>query len=112
MPSHSALHILMLDDEAFMLELLGQILTSLGYEQLVYHTNGVEALEAMKMPHGMPDVILLDINMPCMDGVTEREQRRQDKQRRFYCHCSRALVFTKKLCESTGAQDWNSCFCG
>ena len=69
MPSHSALHILMLDDDAFMLELLGQILTSLGYEQLVYHTSGVEALEAIKMPHGMPDVILLDINMPCMDGV-------------------------------------------
>lgn len=69
MTSHSALQILMLDDEPFMLELLGQLLTGLGYEQLVYHTNGAEALKSMAAPNGMPDVILLDINMPCMDGV-------------------------------------------
>ena len=69
MPSNAALHILMLDDDHFMLELLGQILSGLGYENFDSHTNGVEALEVMKLPDGMPDVILLDINMPCMDGV-------------------------------------------
>lgn len=69
MTSHIGLQILMLDDDAFMLELLGQLLTGLGYEQLVYHTNGFEALEAINKPDAMPDVILLDINMPDMDGV-------------------------------------------
>lgn len=62
-------NILILDDDPFMLKLLGHLISAIGYEQVSSYTNGHDALQAMEDPLGVPDVILLDINMPCMDGV-------------------------------------------
>lgn len=69
MTEKSDLRILALDDDAFMLKLLSQVLAGLGHADVVCHENGPEALAACDTPDGMPDLILLDINMPGMDGV-------------------------------------------
>ncbi len=65
----STIKILALDDETFMLKLLGRMLANLGYSQVTTSDNGRGALEWIDRPDSSPDVILLDLNMPEMDGV-------------------------------------------
>ena len=64
-----AIRILMLDDEPFMLKLLGRMLANLGFTQVTSCDNGRAALTSFDSPNNPPDLILLDLNMPEMDGV-------------------------------------------
>lgn len=57
--------ILMIDDERDILEMLALQFQSEGY--LVYLAN--DANEALKQLSVLPDLILLDINMPEMNGL-------------------------------------------
>jgi len=59
--------ILIVDDEPFNVDYLEQELGDLGYET-ISAANGREALE--KVAAEAPDLILLDVMMPIMDGVT------------------------------------------
>lgn len=57
--------ILVVDDEANIVDLLKVILRSVGFE-VESASNGVEALE--KIRRARPDLIILDVNMPQLDG--------------------------------------------
>lgn len=59
--------ILIVDDEPFNVDYLEQELEYLGYET-ISAANGQEALE--KVQNDPPDLILLDVMMPVMDGLT------------------------------------------
>ena len=59
--------ILIVDDEPDIVELLDYHLTKEGYKTKTSH-NGKEALEVAK--DFLPDLILLDLMMPEMDGIT------------------------------------------
>jgi len=65
----SAIRILVLDDESFMLKLLGHVLANLGFIQVTTCDSGCEALAWIDRSNSQPDLILLDLNMPEMDGV-------------------------------------------
>ena len=67
--------ILIVDDEPFNVDYLEQELADFGYE-LLTAANGEEALE--KIRTGSPDLVLLDIMMPIMDGFTVLEQAKAD----------------------------------
>jgi len=69
MVNNSAIRILVLDDEPFMLKLLGRMLANLGFTSVTTCDSGRAALELVDSPDSRPDLILLDINMPEMDGV-------------------------------------------
>jgi len=69
MLDQSTLNILALDDEPFMLKLLARILASQGFTRVTTCDNGQAALESFDAPGTPPDLILLDLNMPGMDGV-------------------------------------------
>ncbi len=69
MIDRSQIRILALDDEPFMLNLLVSTLEHLGYAQVIACGNAHDALREMDHPQGSPDLILLDLNMPEMDGV-------------------------------------------
>lgn len=69
--------ILVVDDKASMRVLLEEYLTGQGY-QVVTSSNGHDALELAR--RSRPDVILLDIMMPQMDGYAFLEEYRRDYQ--------------------------------
>lgn len=57
--------ILIVDDDRDLLEMLNQYFTLKNYT-IITAENGVEAIEKINMN---PDIILLDVNMPGMDGM-------------------------------------------
>jgi len=61
--------ILILDDDPFVLKLLSRMLGNLGYTSVVTRDNGRVALELVDSPDDAPNLILLDLNMPEMDGL-------------------------------------------
>lgn len=58
--------ILIVDDEEDIVTMLARFFRGKGYEVLT----ALDGEEAVKQAERMPDVILLDINMPKMDGLT------------------------------------------
>jgi len=76
-PHHGRL--LVVDDEPQVVDLVRQILEDEPYE-VVAATNGQAALEAIAQKR--PDLVLLDLLMPEMDGFTAIEQLQQDPQTR------------------------------
>lgn len=71
MVERSAVKILVLDDESFMLKLLNRVLSNLGYGSITLCDSGRVALEKIANADAdtVPNVILLDLNMPEMDGI-------------------------------------------
>ena len=65
----STIRILVLDDESFMLKLLAHMLAELGFTTVTTCDSGSEALEWVSASDNPPNVILLDLQMPEMDGV-------------------------------------------
>lgn len=61
--------ILVLDDDPFTLKLLSRMLANMGCNSVTACDNGRIALEEIDSQNGHPDLILLDLNMPEMDGV-------------------------------------------
>lgn len=66
--------ILLVEDELAYLKLLDDQLTERGYE-VVQAKNGKEGLKVAEKEH--PDVILLDIRMPVMNGIAMLDELRK-----------------------------------
>lgn len=69
MAEKSTVRILVLDDEPFMLKLLSRMLANLGFTSVTACDSGRVALASFEGSDGPPDLILLDLNMPEMDGA-------------------------------------------
>lgn len=67
--------ILLVEDDSFLLEALSKKFNSLGYT-VFQAKNGKEGLQLALDTH--PDIVLLDIIMPIMDGVTMIKELRKD----------------------------------
>ena len=64
--------ILIVDDDAGIRELVSLFLTHKGYAVVAAH-NGMEALAYLEQHKPFPELILLDLMMPVMDGATFRQ---------------------------------------
>lgn len=64
--------ILLVDDEAHIRKFVGLILKQLGTGRLLEAGNGEEALVIYQREN--PDLVLLDVNMPMMDGMETLRQ--------------------------------------
>jgi CheY-like chemotaxis protein len=68
--------VLLVDDDNLVLKTLGDSLTQSGFKVSVA-PNGKQGLEAAIATH--PDIVLADIRMPEMDGLTMLERLRADE---------------------------------
>lgn len=67
--------ILLVDDEAHIRKFVGLILKQLGTPRLLEAPNGQEAVAIYQQEN--PDLVLLDINMPIMDGIETLKKLRE-----------------------------------
>jgi len=72
--------ILIVDDEPFNVDYLEQELEDLGYDTLSA-SNGQEAVELVRRER--PDLVLLDVMMPVMDGFTACQLLKEDEDTRL-----------------------------
>ncbi len=71
------MRILAVDDDPSILELLDKVLESFGYKDVVTARSGREALEILSRPNEAFDCLLLDVQMPQMNGITLCEEVRK-----------------------------------
>lgn len=69
MVEKTSLRVMVIDDDPFMLKLLGRMLADQGISQLTTYGSGAAALASLSSSHLQPHLILLDLNMPEMDGI-------------------------------------------
>jgi two-component system chemotaxis response regulator CheY len=67
--------VLITDDEAHIRMFLGLVLKRLGHPTIIEAANGQEAVIAYA--RHKPDLVLLDVNMPVLDGVQALEKIRE-----------------------------------
>lgn len=68
---HTSAHILIVDDEPANLKLLEKMLNRQGYENLTLIEDPRDVMPAYE--RGVPDIVLLDLNMPHLDGFAVLE---------------------------------------
>ncbi|MGB0720765.1 MAG: bacteriohemerythrin [Gammaproteobacteria bacterium] len=76
-----ALSIMFVDDDTFMHELITSMLEGQGFADITCYANGEDALVALDAREAEPGAILLDINMPGMDGIEFVERLAERKYR-------------------------------
>lgn len=69
MSDHQHARVFVLDDDPFMLSLLGKMLARLEYKDVTTFTRGADAVKALRHDPEAVDLILCDLQMPEMDGV-------------------------------------------
>ncbi len=98
--------ILLADDEPQVQKVVQRFLYKCGYE-LIEASNGREALSKTRSQH--PNIVLLDINMPEMDGLTVCQKLREDALTRMtpiLMLTARANLEDKVLGLRLGADDY------
>lgn len=71
------LSFLAVDDDPIFLAILSQMMVLLGYNEPKVANSGLEALSILQERHNHYDCILLDIQMPGIDGITTCQRIRQ-----------------------------------
>ena len=61
--------VLVVDDESFVLRTTAHILSSMGFSHVLTAATGRQALELIHTPEPSIDLVMLDLNMPDMDGI-------------------------------------------
>ena len=100
-----AKNILICDDAAFMRMMIKDILTKNGYNVAGEAENGVKAVE--KYQETKPDLVLMDITMPEMDGIQALKKIKQLDPNASVVMCS-AMGQQAMVIESiqSGARDF------
>ena len=71
--SRSELKVMLVDDDVFQLELISEILRSLGISNVTQASSGEQALKILGSKQQSFDLLLLDLHMPTMDGFVFME---------------------------------------
>jgi predicted ATPase/signal transduction histidine kinase/CheY-like chemotaxis protein len=104
------LRILVVDDNAINRALASAMLKKLGYESIATATTGTEAVHAVR--EQIYDVVLMDIKMPDMDGMTATQIIRSDKsiasQPRIIALTARVSPEVLEICLQAGMDDYVS----
>ncbi|MFZ1547215.1 MAG: response regulator [Candidatus Nitrotoga sp.] len=63
------IRVLLLDDDKFTLEVVGDMLLELGVAEVIKAENGAQGLAMLAGLSLQPDILICDLSMPEMDGV-------------------------------------------
>jgi two-component system chemotaxis response regulator CheY len=97
--------ILLVDDEVHIRKFVGLILKEMGITTVVEAANGEDAL--LQYQNERPDLVLLDVNMPRMDGIeTLRKLREIDPEAVVVMLTSLATRQTIELAFDLGAENY------
>jgi DNA-binding NarL/FixJ family response regulator len=62
--------IVIVDDHVLFAQALKTLINTFDHYRVLYHVkNGEELIEKLGVPENVPDIVLLDINMPVMNGI-------------------------------------------
>lgn len=98
-------NVLIVDDAAFMRMMIKDILSKNGYTVVAEAENGAKAIEKFK--ETQPDLVIMDITMPEVDGIQAVKAIRQDSPNAKIIMCS-AMGQQAMVIESiqAGAKDF------
>lgn len=82
---YGVMRALIVDDSRAVRRLLRGILTDLGFDEVVEAEHGRAALDLLAADGPQPDVVLVDWNMPEMDGLDFVKAVRADRARDGLC---------------------------
>jgi signal transduction histidine kinase/ActR/RegA family two-component response regulator len=94
------------DDDRANIETLSDYLSAKGYN-IVVANNGLEAIEVAQLHH--PDAILMDLQMPVLDGLSAIERLRTDPQFAnlpIIALTARSQTEDRELCLAAGANEY------
>jgi signal transduction histidine kinase/CheY-like chemotaxis protein len=98
--------VLVVEDSPDLRLLIGQILKSQG-AVCSFATNGAEGVESILVDQGAFDIVLMDIQMPVMDGYTAAAKLRESGfQRPVIALTAHALVGERERCIAAGFNDY------
>ena len=63
------LHVLLMDDEAFMRTLVERVLKDMDVGMITHAENGLDGLEKLRQMHRKIDIVVCDLEMPEMNGL-------------------------------------------
>jgi len=101
-------HILVVDDSSSMREMVTYTLKSAGHS-VMSAPDGAEALKIAEADAGQFDLVITDINMPVMDGLTLIRELRGLKQysyRPILVLSTESSAETKSAGKAAGATGW------
>jgi CheY-like chemotaxis protein len=76
---NKALNILLIEDDAIEVMKFNRVLSSLNMKhKITVANNGEEAIAVLKVKEIIPDIIILDLNMPKVSGIEFLEILKQD----------------------------------
>lgn len=79
-----ALNILLIEDDAIEVMKFNRVLSTLGLNhKIIEANNGEEALEILKIKDTIPDIIILDLNMPKINGIEFLKILKNDSYLRY-----------------------------
>ena len=78
------LNVLLIEDDTIEVMKLNRTITKLKLNhKIVIANNGEEALKTLKVDNFLPDIILLDLNMPKMNGIEFLSILKSDENLRY-----------------------------
>ncbi|HEY8963854.1 MAG TPA: ATP-binding protein [Alphaproteobacteria bacterium] len=110
----SPFQILVVDDHPINMLFARKLLSKMGFKNMVEATNGIEALEALKSRNYHFDLVLMDCQMPEMDGFDASRVRRAYEQEQglprmpIIAMTANAMEGDRDICLEAGMDDYIS----